>query len=51
MMSKIGVVFIAEITGQSLGAGNEIPLQMDMRFAATGTKLGSFEAGLGKIHG
>lgn len=50
MMSKMGVVFIAEIAGQSLGAGNEILLQMDMRFAAPGTKLGSLEVGLGMIH-
>ncbi len=50
MMSKLGVVFIAEIAGQSLGAGNEILLQMDMRFAAPGTKLGSLEVGLGMIH-
>ncbi|KIW73188.1 hypothetical protein PV04_01325 [Phialophora macrospora] len=50
MMSSIGVVFIAEIAGQSLGAGNEILLQMDMRFAAPGTKLGSLEVGLGMLH-
>jgi len=46
----MGVIFIAEISGQSLGAGNEILLQMDMRFAAPGTKLGSLEVGLGMIH-
>jgi enoyl-CoA hydratase/carnithine racemase len=50
MMSRMGTVFIAEISGQSLGAGNEILLQMDMRFAAPGTKLGSLEVGLGMIH-
>jgi len=50
MMSTMGVVFIAEISGQSLGAGNEILLQMDMRFAAPGTKLGSLEIGLGLLH-
>lgn len=50
MMSTMGVVFIAEISGQSLGAGNEILLQMDMRFAAPGAKLGSLEVGLGMIH-
>ncbi|OQV03178.1 hypothetical protein CLAIMM_08256 [Cladophialophora immunda] len=50
MMSNMGVVFIAEISGQSLGAGNEILLQMDMRFAAAGTKLGSLEIGLGLLH-
>lgn len=50
MMSKMGIVFIAEISGQSLGAGNEILLQMDMRFAAPGTKLGSLEIGLGLLH-
>ena len=49
-MSKTGVIFIAEIAGQSLGAGNEILLQMDMRFAAPGTKLGSLEIGLGLLH-
>ncbi|KAJ9609162.1 hypothetical protein H2200_006934 [Cladophialophora chaetospira] len=50
MMSSMGVIFIAEIAGQSLGAGNEILLQMDMRFAAPGTKLGSLEVGLGLLH-
>jgi enoyl-CoA hydratase/carnithine racemase len=50
MMSNMGIVFIAEIAGQSLGAGNEILLQMDMRFAAPGTKLGSLEVGVGMIH-
>ena len=49
-MSKMGVIFNAEISGPSRGAGNEILLQMDMRFAAPGTKLGSLEVRPGMLH-
>lgn len=45
------VISIAEINGQAFGAGNELLVQMDMRFAGPGTRLGSLEVGLGVFAG
>lgn len=47
MLWQIPVISIAEINGQAFGAGNELLVQMDMRFAGPNTKLGSLEVGLG----
>jgi enoyl-CoA hydratase/carnithine racemase len=44
-------VFIGQVAGQAFGAGNELLVQMDMRFAGPGTRLGSIEPGIGQFHG
>jgi enoyl-CoA hydratase/carnithine racemase len=44
-------IFIGQVNGQAFGAGNELLVQMDMRFAGPDTQLGSLEIGLGQLHG
>jgi enoyl-CoA hydratase/carnithine racemase len=51
MLWQMPVISIAEINGQAFGAGNELLVQMDMRFAGPNTKLGSLEVGLGVFAG
>ena len=51
MLWKMPVISIGEINGQAFGAGNELVVQMDMRFAGPNTKLGSLEVGLGVFAG
>jgi enoyl-CoA hydratase/carnithine racemase len=51
MLWQTPVISIAEINGQAFGAGKELLVQMDMRFAGPNTKLGSLEVGLGVFAG
>jgi enoyl-CoA hydratase/carnithine racemase len=44
-------IFIGQVNGRAFGAGDELLVQMDMRFAGPGTRLGSLEIGLGQLHG
>ncbi|CAM6112244.1 unnamed protein product [Calypogeia fissa] len=44
-------VFIAEIDGEAFGAGNELLVQMDMRFAGPKARVGSLETSIGVTHG
>ncbi|KAI3320510.1 ClpP/crotonase [Xylariaceae sp. AK1471] len=44
-------VFIAECNGRAYGAGNEVMVQMDMRFAGPNATVGFFENGLGVFPG
>jgi enoyl-CoA hydratase/carnithine racemase len=44
-------IFIGQVNGRASGAGDELLVQMDMRFAGPGTRLGSLEIGLGQLHG
>ena len=44
-------IFIGQVNGQAFGAGDELLVQMDMRFAGPQTRLGSLEIGLGQLHG
>ncbi|KAL8662348.1 MAG: hypothetical protein Q9202_004806 [Teloschistes flavicans] len=44
-------VFIAECNGRAFGAGNEVMLQMDMRFAGPNASVGFFENGFGVFPG
>jgi len=44
-------VFIAECNGRAFGAGNEVMVQMDMRFAGPNASVGFFENGLGVFPG
>ncbi|MCJ1485862.1 hypothetical protein MMC06_006037 [Schaereria dolodes] len=50
-ISNSRVIFIAQISGRTHGAGNEIALQCDMRFAGPGALLGQLEVGTGVIPG
>ena len=44
-------IFVAEINGRAFGAGQELMVQMDMRFAGPSALTGSFENGLGLTAG
>jgi enoyl-CoA hydratase/carnithine racemase len=44
-------IFIAEVDGLAIGAGNEIIAQMDMRFVGPGARTVSFEEALGLVAG
>lgn len=44
-------IFIGQVNGQAFGAGNELLVQMDMRFAGPNTRLGSLETALGLLYG
>ena len=44
-------IFIAAMNGRAFGAGHELPLQMDMRFAGPNVSAGSIENPLGVIAG
>lgn len=43
-------ILIAEVSGKGTAAGNELLVQMDMRFASTGASLGAAEVALGLTH-
>ncbi|OKL59052.1 hypothetical protein UA08_05972 [Talaromyces atroroseus] len=49
--SITSTIFIAEINGRAFGAGQELSVQMDMRFAGPNASAGSFENGLGLVAG
>ncbi|KAI4233016.1 MAG: hypothetical protein L6R40_007222 [Gallowayella cf. fulva] len=44
-------VFIGECNGRAFGAGNEVLVQMDMRFAGPNASVGFFENGFGVFPG
>lgn len=50
LLTTIPVVFVAEINGRALGAGDEHSMHMDMRFAGPDTFFSAPEASLGLIH-
>lgn len=49
--SITSTIFIAEINGRAFGAGQELSVQMDMRFAGPKASTGSFENALGLVAG
>ncbi|CAM6108049.1 unnamed protein product [Calypogeia fissa] len=51
LQSLTTTVFIAEIDGEAFGAGNELLVQMDMRFAGPKARVGSLETSIGVTHG
>lgn len=51
LLSSLPVIFIGQVSGRAFGAGNELLVQMDMRFAGPGARLGALEVGLGVTHG
>ncbi|KAI4164773.1 MAG: hypothetical protein LQ342_001748 [Letrouitia transgressa] len=50
-LATLPIIFIAEISGQASGAGNELIVQSDMRFAGPNTKLSQLEVGFGLLPG
>ena len=50
-LATLPVIFIAEIDGRATGAGNEIGLQCDIRYAGPGTKLSQLEVSFGLLPG
>lgn len=51
LLASLPTVFIAEISGRAIGTGQELAVQMDMRFASQGAKFGSLEVALGDFPG
>lgn len=51
LLASLPQIFIAEISGRAIGTGQELAVQMDMRFASSGSKLGSLEVALGDFPG
>ncbi|CAM6122783.1 unnamed protein product [Calypogeia fissa] len=51
LQSLTATVFIGEVDGEASGAGNELLVQMDMRFAGPNAKVSSLETSLGVTHG
>lgn len=50
-LATLPVVFIAEINGRAHGAGNEIAVQCDIRYAGPGTILSQIEVGFNILPG
>ena len=51
LLASLPVIFVGQVSGRAFGAGNELLVQLDMRFAGPGTHLGSLEVGIGLTHG
>jgi enoyl-CoA hydratase/carnithine racemase len=47
LLTYFPIIFIAEISGRTIGTGQELAIQKDMRFASRGAIFGSLEAALG----
>jgi enoyl-CoA hydratase/carnithine racemase len=50
LLTTIPVIFVAEINGRALGAGDEHLMHMDMRFAGPLASFSAPEASIGLIH-
>lgn len=50
-LATLPIIFVAEISGRASGAGNELLVQSDMRFAGPNTKLSQLEVGFGLLPG
>lgn len=51
LLGSLPVIFIGQVSGRALGAGNELLIHFDMRFAGPGTNLGALEVALGLTQG
>lgn len=51
LLSSLPQIFVAEISGRAFGTGQELAVQMDMRFTSPGAVLGSLEVALGDFPG
>lgn len=50
LLGKLQTIFIAEVDGRAVAGGNEMALNMDMRFAGPNARFGAVEVGGGLIH-
>ena len=50
-LQTLPIIFIAEINGRTTGAGNEIAVQCDIRYAGPNAKLSQLEIGFGELPG
>lgn len=50
-IATLPVIFLAEIDSRVTGAGNEIALQLDIRYAGPGARLSQFEVGFNILPG
>lgn len=50
-LQTLPIVFIAEINGRTTGAGNELAVQCDSRYAGPNAKLSQLEIGQGELPG
>lgn len=51
LLATLPIIFIAEINGRASGAGNEIALQTDIRYAGPAALLSQLEVGFGLLPG
>ena len=51
LLATLPIIFIAEIDGRVTGAGNEIAVQCDIRYAGPHARLSQFEIGFGFLPG
>ena len=47
LLATLPVIFIAEINGRTTGAGDELAVQCDIRYAGPNARLSQFEVGFG----
>ena len=50
-LQTLPIIFIAEINGRTTGAGNELAVQCDIRYAGPNAKLSQLEIGQGELPG
>ena len=51
LLNSLPTIFIAEVSSEAFGAGNEYLVQMDMRFASPGARFGQLETAFGNLAG
>ena len=51
LLATLPVIFIAEINGRVTGAGDEVAVQCDIRYAGPTARLSQFEVGFGLLPG
>ena len=51
LLATLPVIFVAEINGRASGAGNEIAVQCDIRYAGPSARLSQLEVGFGFLSG
>jgi enoyl-CoA hydratase/carnithine racemase len=50
-LQNLPIIFIAEINGRTNGAGNEVAIQCNIRYAGPGATLSQLEVGFGVLPG
>lgn len=51
LLRTLPVIFVAEINGRVTGAGDEVAVQCDIRYAGPRARLSQFEIGFGSLPG